>query len=288
MIGRSPTCTAIAAGASIRCRRPGHDEGGRVTRGLTHLAITDHDRIDVALRGAGAGAGRVDGHRRGGGQDARWRPDLRVPRAGHPAGVVGGGDDRGGHGSRVGWSASRIRSTGMRGSLLRDATMAQPGAAGRLGRDAQRAVVGHGNEDAAGVRAASTGCPGSRCPTRIRSWRSGSPTPRSTAIRRRRPGCSRRSPTAEIVPGRATFFVRLWTPFAKRVNRAAWQRPRRPSAGRPAGSAGPGRLSSDRWPRRTGPSADGRRDGRVGRVRARWRPHPPLDPTADPAPTPSR
>jgi hypothetical protein len=26
-------------------------------------------------------------------------------------------------------------------------------------------------------------------------------------------------PTAEIIPGRATFFVRLWTPVAKVVNR---------------------------------------------------------------------
>ena len=33
-------------------------------RGLTHLAITDHDRIDVALEVRAIGAGRVDDHRR--------------------------------------------------------------------------------------------------------------------------------------------------------------------------------------------------------------------------------
>ena len=40
----------------------------------------------------------------------------------------------------------------------------------------------------------------------------------------------------EVIPGRATYFARLWTPFAKVVNRRARQRARRPGSadGRPA------------------------------------------------------
>ena len=37
-------------------------------------------------------------------------------------------------------------------------------------------------------------------------------------------------PTAEIVPGRASYFVRLWTPVAKTVNRVRGNRRIRPSA----------------------------------------------------------
>ena len=39
---------------------------------------------------------------------------------------------------------------------------------------------------------------------------------------------------AEIVPGRATFFVRLWTPLAKGVNRVRGNRRVEPVAGRVA------------------------------------------------------
>ena len=51
--------------------------------GLTHLAITDHDRIDGALEARDAG-GRSgpDGDRRRGDQDRRRRPDLRCSSSG--------------------------------------------------------------------------------------------------------------------------------------------------------------------------------------------------------------
>ena len=39
------------------------------------------------------------------------------------------------------------------------------------------------------------------------------------AIRRPPAGLLAALPSAEIIPGRATFFVRLWTPIAKGVNR---------------------------------------------------------------------
>ena len=57
------------------------------TRGLTHLAITDHDRIDGALRARDAAPDGLDGHRRRGDQDRRRRPDRAVPRARIPPGL---------------------------------------------------------------------------------------------------------------------------------------------------------------------------------------------------------
>ena len=65
--GRSSICTATPG--ELRLLSSPKDMMKAADRGLTHLAITDHDRIDVALEAAGDGAGRADGHRRRGGQD---------------------------------------------------------------------------------------------------------------------------------------------------------------------------------------------------------------------------
>ena len=89
----------------------------------------------------------------------------------------------------------------MRGSLLRDASMASLAPLVDWVETHNARVVGHGNEDAAGVRAASTAGRDRGLGRAFDHGESGSPTRPSTAIRRRRPVCSRPSPSAEIVPG---------------------------------------------------------------------------------------
>ena len=46
----SPTCTATAPPRSTRWQSPARWSPRRARIGLTHLAITDHERIDGALR----------------------------------------------------------------------------------------------------------------------------------------------------------------------------------------------------------------------------------------------
>ena len=136
---------------------------------------------------------------------------------------------------------------------------------------------------------ASMACPGSPSRTRTRSWRSASPTSRSTAIRRRAAGLLAALPSAEIVPGRASYFVRLWTPVAKGVNRLRGNgriaaASRTVQASRTCRSRRQGTARRERPARRAGPSSDGRRDGRSGRVRCDGG-HPSTR-RADPAPRP--
>ena len=225
-------------------------------RGLTHLAITDHDRIDVALEArelAPAGLTVIVGEEV---KTARRRPDLRLPRAGDPAGAVGGGDDRGGAGAgRAGRHPASVRPDARLDPARR--VDGEPGAAGRLGRDAQRARRRPRQRGRRRRSRSSTGCPASRSPTRIRSWRSASPTSRSTAIRRRRPACSPRSPTAEIVPGRATLLRPALDADRQGRQPGPRQRPRR--AGRRARPT----------PRRAGMSEQDGTDGQDHRTDGR-------------------
>ena len=138
--GASSTCTATRRGSFDCLSDPGrHRQGGDGARADPpgdHRPRPDRRRA----RGAGAGAGRADGDRRRGGQDARRRPDLPLPRAGDPARAVGRRDDR--RGPRAGrrWSASRIRSTGCAGRSCATRRWRSLVAAGRLGRDPQRAA----------------------------------------------------------------------------------------------------------------------------------------------------
>ena len=69
------------------------------------------------------------------------------------------------------------------------------------------------------------------------------------ATRRRRLGCSRPSARAEIVPGRASYAVRLWTPVAKGVQRLRGNGRIRPGARREraAEPATPVGRTIDRW-----------------------------------------
>ena len=227
--------------------RPASRPGARA--GLTHLAVTDHDgsmgrsrRARLAPAGLTVIVGRGD-------QDRRRRPDRGVPRQAGPARACPRPRPSRRSASRAGSSGIPHPFDRLRGSLLRDA------------RDGGRSplvdwveihnarLVGARQRAGGRVRAASTGSPASPCRTRTPSSRSASRTRRSMATRRRRPGCSRRSPRAEIVPGRASYAVRLVD-----------ARSPRPSSARAAtGGSGPGVRHEPRGGRArpAGPSTDG-------------------------------
>ena len=93
---------------------PGAVVRAAAARGLTHLAITDHDRIDGALEAqarAAREAPRPRRHRRPGDPHVGRRPDRAVPGRADPARAVAGrGDRRGARAGRAGRHA-RTRST---------------------------------------------------------------------------------------------------------------------------------------------------------------------------------
>ena len=51
-------CHTIAIASDLALSSPRKVVEAAATRGLTHLAVTDHDRIEGALAGSGCGAGR--------------------------------------------------------------------------------------------------------------------------------------------------------------------------------------------------------------------------------------
>ena len=216
--GASSNCTATRAPASTRWPTPPVVARAAARRGLTHLAITDHDRIDGALRASRRRAARADGHRRRGGQDGRWRPDRGLPARGVPPGMSAvetiaavreqGGlvgvphpfDGLRGFGRKSGADARVDRRTWWTGS--RRTTPACSAA-----RPTRRPRSSP----------ASTGCRAWPSPTRTPSWRwavtynivTGDPgTPE---------GLLASLSAVDFMPGRASFYVRAWTPFAKIV-----------------------------------------------------------------------
>ena len=80
--------------------------------GLTHLAITDHERIDGALRARDLAPEAPDRHRGRGGPVRRRRPHRAVPRARGGARACPRPRRPRPSTSRAAWSACRIRSTG--------------------------------------------------------------------------------------------------------------------------------------------------------------------------------
>jgi predicted metal-dependent phosphoesterase TrpH len=191
-------------------------------RGLTHLAITDHDRIDGALAAraaAPAGLTVIVG------EEIRTADgDLvalfleRAVAPGRPAReTISEVHEQGG---LVGIPHPFDR---WRGSLLRDARLEPTAGLVDWIETHNARVVGRGNERAAEL-ALALGLPGvavSDAHTVIEvgvayTVLQGDPsTPE---------GLRAALPTGEIVPGRATFFVRGFTPVAKLVNRARGNR----------------------------------------------------------------
>ena len=187
------------------------------SRGLTHLAITDHDRIDVALRArdkAPPGLTVLVGEevKTADGDLICVFLERVIPPGMSAMETIAAAREQG---ALVGIPHPFDR---MRGSLLRDAAMASLAPHVDWIEAYNARVVGHGNEDAAAF-AIEHGRPGISVSDAHSIMEiavaytvlDGDP---STPA-----GLLAALASVEVVPGRATYFVRLWTPLAKGVNR---------------------------------------------------------------------
>jgi len=191
-------------------------------RGLTHLAITDHDRIDGAIEGHSVAA--------------QLAPDLTV---------IIGEEIRTADGDLIGLfltgavppglsadeAIAEVRAQGglvgiphpfdrFRGSLLRDARLE------RLVRQVDwveahnaRVAVGSGNTRAAEL-AREGGVAGIAVSDAHSAFEVGVAYTALDGDPSTPAGLLAALPTAELIPGRASFYVRLLTPVAKAVQRA--------------------------------------------------------------------
>jgi len=186
-------------------------------RGLTHLAITDHDRIDVALEARALSQTAVTVIV---GEEVKTRDgdliclflETAIPPGLSAMETIAAAREQGG---LVGIPHPFDR---MRGSLLRDAAMA--GLAPHVDWvEAHNArLVGHGNEDAA-LFARDNDLPGIAVSDAHSVMEIGVAYMALDGDPSTAAGLLAALPTLEIVPGRASYFVRLWTPIAKGVNR---------------------------------------------------------------------
>ena len=196
-------------------------------RGLTHLAITDHDRIDVAEEArelAPAGLTVIVG------EEVKTRDgdlicvflDRAIPPGLSAVETIAAAREQGG---LVGIPHP---FDGMRGSLLRDRAMADLVPLVDWIETHNARVVGRGNEDAAAF-ALEHERPGiavsdAHSITEIGvayTVMDGDP---STPA-----GLLAALASVEIIPGRASYVLRLWTPVAKGVNRARGNRRVKPT-----------------------------------------------------------
>jgi predicted metal-dependent phosphoesterase TrpH len=189
-----------------------------VSRGLTHLAITDHDRIDVALKArevAPEGLTVIVG------EEVKTLDGdlicLFLERAIEP-GASASDTIAAAHeqGALVGIPHPFDR---MRGSLLRDAAMASLAPHVDWVETHNARVVGHGNEDAA-LFAREHDLPGIAVSDAHSIMEIGIAYTALDGDPSTPDGLLDALRSAEIIPGRASFYIRTWTPVAKLVNRA--------------------------------------------------------------------
>jgi predicted metal-dependent phosphoesterase TrpH len=186
-------------------------------RGLTHLVVTDHDRIDGALR---ARDGAPDGLTVIVGEEVRTADgDLIAAFLESPVASGASAAD----------TIAAVRAQGglvgiphpfdrFRGSLLRDARMASLAPMADWVETHNARIVGSGNERAAAF-AAEHGLPGvavSDAHTIVEigvayTAMTGDPSTPSGLLAALR--------EVELIPGRASYAVRLWTPVAKGIQR---------------------------------------------------------------------
>jgi hypothetical protein len=196
-------------------------------RGLTHLAITDHDRIDGALEArelAPAGLTVLIG------EEVKTRDgdlicvflDEAIPPGLSAEETVQAARAQG---ALVGIPHPFDQ---LRGSLLRDERMASIGGLVDWVETHNARLMGRGNERAA-VYAAEYGLPGvavsdahSILEVAV-AYTALEGDPSSPA------GLKAALAGVQIVPGRASLFIRGWTPVAKAVQRARGNRRVRPS-----------------------------------------------------------
>jgi len=186
-------------------------------RGLTHLAITDHDRIDVALEAralAPAGLTVIVG------EEVKTRDgdlicvflERAIPPGLSAEETIAAAREQGG---LVGIPHPFDR---MRGSILRDNAMASLAPLVDWVETYNARIVGHGNEDAAAF-AAEHVLPGIAVSDAHSIMEIGVAYTVLDGDPSTPAGLLAALATAQIVPGRASFYVRLWTPVAKGVNR---------------------------------------------------------------------
>jgi predicted metal-dependent phosphoesterase TrpH len=186
-------------------------------RGLTHLAITDHDRIDVALEARALSQTAVTVIV---GEEVRTRDgdliclflETAIPPGLSAMETIAAAREQGG---LVGIPHPFDK---MRGSLLRDAAMASLAPHVDWVEAHNARVIGHGNEDAA-LFAHDNGLPGIAVSDAHSVMEIGVAYMALDGDPSTAAGLLAALPTLEIVPGRASYFVRLWTPIAKGVNR---------------------------------------------------------------------
>jgi predicted metal-dependent phosphoesterase TrpH len=207
-------------------------------RGLTHLAITDHDRIDGALEAREVAAATAPGLTVIVGEEVRTADgDLiclfleRAIAPGLPAEEAIA--EARAQGALVGVPHPFDR---FRGSLLRDARMERlAGLVDWIETHNARIAVGNGNRLAAEFAVANDR-PGIAVSDAHSSFEVGVAYTAFDGDPATPAGLLAALPTAELVMGRASFYVRLLTPIAKLVQRAHGNGRVRPSDG-PAATA---------------------------------------------------
>jgi predicted metal-dependent phosphoesterase TrpH len=188
-----------------------------VDRGLTHLAITDHDRIDVAQE---ARSLAPDGLKIIVGEEVKTSDgdlicvflESAIPPGMSAMETIAAAREQGG---LVGIPHPFDR---MRGSLLRDASMASLAPHVDWVEAHNARVVGHGNEDASAF-ALEHGLPGIAVSDAHSIMEIGVAYIALDGDPSTPAGLLAALADLEVVPGRASYFVRLWTPVAKGVNR---------------------------------------------------------------------
>jgi predicted metal-dependent phosphoesterase TrpH len=187
-------------------------------RGLTHLVVTDHDRIDGALRARDAAP---DGLTVIVGEEIRTAEgDLIAAFLDTPVAPGASAAD----------TVAAVRAQGglvgiphpfdrFRGSLLRDARMASLASLVDWVETHNARIVGSGNQRAAGFAAAHDlpGVAVSDAHTILEigvAYSAVAGDPSTPA------GLLAALQDVEIVPGRASYAVRLWTPLATGIQRA--------------------------------------------------------------------
>lgn len=185
-------------------------------RGLTHLAITDHDRIDVALEArdlAPAGLTVLVGEEvktREGDLIAMFL-ERAIPPGMSAADTIAAIREQGG---LVGLPHP---FDNLRGSILRDESMAHVVATVDWVETHNARVVGKGNEQALEF-ALERGLPGVAVSDAHSIMEVGVAYTAVEGDPSTPAGLLAGLADLEIVPGRATMFIRLWTPIAKAVN----------------------------------------------------------------------
>jgi hypothetical protein len=200
------------------------------TRGLTHLAITDHDRIDAALE---ARATAPEGLTIIVGEEVKTADgdlicvflERAIPPGLSAAETVAEARSQGG---LVGIPHPFDR---MRGSLLKDAKMASLVGLVDWVEGHNARLVGNGNDQAIAFAAEHerpiVAVSDAHSVTEVGvaySAMDGDPSTPAGLLAALANG-------VELVPGRATYFVRLWTPVAKLVNRTRGNGRVKPDAG---------------------------------------------------------